>query len=52
LRARSLVAQSAKTAGRDKFAVKDGERVDTLFMDIGQAADYLEEYEEKLMEHQ
>lgn len=47
----SLAAQSAKTASREKVTVKDVERVDKLFMDIGEAADYLREYEEKLMTH-
>ena len=30
----------------------DVDRVDALFVDIGEAADYSEEYEEKLMRHQ
>ncbi|MFQ6068613.1 MAG: RuvB-like domain-containing protein [Candidatus Bathyarchaeia archaeon] len=47
----SLAAQNAKTAGRDKVIVEDVERVDKLFMDIGEAADYLKRYEEKLMTH-
>jgi len=47
----SLAAQSAKTAGRDTVTVEDVERVDSLFMDIGEAAEYLKRYEEKLMTH-
>lgn len=47
----SLAAQSAKTAGRDKVTVEDVERVDQLFMDIGEAAEYLKKFEEKLMTH-
>lgn len=47
----SLAAQSAKTAGRDRVTIKDVERVDKLFMDIGEAADYLKQYEDKLMTH-
>jgi len=47
----SLAAQSAKTAGRDKVTVEDVERVDKLFMDIGEAADCLKQYEKKLMTH-
>lgn len=47
----SLAAQSAKTASREKVTVEDVERVNKLFMDIGEAADYLKKYEEKLMKH-
>jgi TBP-interacting protein len=47
----SLASQSAKTAGRDKVTVADVDRVDVLFMDIGEAADYLKKYEERLMKH-
>jgi len=47
----SLAAQSAKTAGRDKVTVEDVEKVDKLFMDIGEAADYLKQYEERMMTH-
>ncbi len=47
----SLAAQSAKTADRDKVTVEDVERVDKPFMDIGEAAEYLKRYEEKMMTH-
>ncbi|MDH5634881.1 MAG: RuvB-like domain-containing protein, partial [Candidatus Bathyarchaeota archaeon] len=47
----SLAVQSAKAGGRDKVTMKDVERVDDLFMDIGEAAEFLKEYEEKLMRH-
>jgi DNA helicase TIP49 (TBP-interacting protein) len=47
----SLAAQSAKTADRDKVTVTDVEKVDQLFMDIGEAAEYLKKFEEKLMTH-
>lgn len=47
----SLAAQSAKTASRDRVNVEDVERVDNLFMDIGEAADYLKQYEKKMMTH-
>jgi DNA helicase TIP49 (TBP-interacting protein) len=42
---------SGKTADRDKVTVKDVEKVDQLFMDIGEAAEYLKKFEEKLMTH-
>ena len=47
----SLAAQSAETGGKGKVTMKDVERVDDLFMDIEEAAEYLKEYEEKLMRH-
>jgi TBP-interacting protein len=47
----SLAAQNAKTAKRKKVILKDIERVDKLFMDIGEAADYLKKHEEKMMTH-
>lgn len=47
----SLAAQSAKTASRDRVTVEDIDRVDKLFMDIGEAAEYLKRYEEKMMTH-
>jgi len=45
----SPAAQSAKVGGKDKVTMKDVERVDDLFMDIGEAAEYQKKYEEKLM---
>ena len=47
----SLAAQSAKTASRDRVTVEDVDRVDKLFMDIGEATEYLKRYEEKMMTH-
>jgi len=47
----SLAAQNAKTLKREKVTVEDVERVDKLFMDIGEAAEHLRKYEEKFMTH-
>ncbi len=47
----SLAAQNARTAKHEKVTVNDVERVDKLFMDIGEAAEHLRKYEEKLMHH-
>jgi len=47
----SLAAQNARTMGRERVNVEDVERVDKLFMDIGEAAEHLRKYEEKLMIH-
>lgn len=47
----SLAAQNARAMKREKVTVEDVERVDKLFMDIGEAAEHLKKYEEKLMFH-
>jgi len=47
----SLAAQNAKAAKRDKVTLEDVTRVDKLFMDVGEAAEYLRKYEEKLLKH-
>jgi len=47
----SLAAQNARTMKHPKVTVEDVERVDSLFMDIGEAAEHLKKYEEKLMKH-
>jgi DNA helicase TIP49 (TBP-interacting protein) len=47
----SLSAQNARSLGHEKVLVRDVERVDSLFMDIGEAAEHLKKYEEKLMHH-
>jgi TBP-interacting protein len=47
----SLAAQNARTAKREEVNVKDVERVEKLFMDIGQAAEHLRKYEEEMMMH-
>ena len=47
----SLAAQNAKAGGREKVTVDDVERVDKLFMDIGEAAEHLKKYEDKWMMH-
>lgn len=47
----SLAAQNARAAKRESVTLKDVERVDKLFMDIGEAAEHLRKYEEKLMYH-
>lgn len=47
----SLAAQNARTMNRERVNVEDVERVDKLFMDIGEAAEHLRKYEEKLMIH-
>jgi TBP-interacting protein len=47
----SLAAQNARSLGHEKVTVEDVDRVDSLFMDIGEAAEHLKKYEEKLMKH-
>jgi len=47
----SLAAQNAKTMKRERVTVEDVERVDKLFMDIGEAADHLKKYEKRMMLH-
>jgi len=47
----SLAAQNARTAKHENVTVDDVERVNGLFMDITEAAEYLRKYEEKLMYH-
>jgi len=47
----SLSAQNAKANKKTKVTVEDVQRVDDLFMDIGEAAEYLRKYEEKMMIH-
>jgi len=47
----SLAAQNAKAAKKAKVTVEDVQRVDDLFMDIGEAAEYLKKYEERMMIH-
>ena len=47
----SLAAQNAKRRKSEKVTVEDVQRVNSLFMDINEAADYLRRYEEKLLTH-
>jgi len=47
----SLAAQNARAMKHEKVSVEDVERVDELFMDVGEAAEHLRKYEEKLMHH-
>ena len=47
----SLAAQNAKAMKRERVTVEDVERVDKLFMDIGEAAEHLKKYEERMMLH-
>lgn len=47
----SLAAQNAKALNKKKVAIEDVQRVDELFKDINEAAEYLRKYEEKLMIH-
>lgn len=47
----SLAAQNAKTMKHEKVTADDVKRVDKLFMDIGEAAEHLRKYEEKMMVH-
>jgi len=47
----SLAAQNAKAMGHELVTAQDVERVDKLFMDIGEAAEHLKKYEKKLMIH-
>jgi TBP-interacting protein len=47
----SLAAQNAATKNHKKVTVKDVERVDSLFMDVGEASEHLRKYEDKLMHH-
>ena len=47
----SLSAQNSKVMKRERVTIEDVERVDSLFMDVGEAAEHLRKYEEKLMYH-
>ena len=47
----SLAAQNAGTMKHKTVTVKDVERVDSLFMDVGEASEHLKKYEDKLMHH-
>jgi len=47
----SLAAQNSRILKHDAITLDDVKRVDGLFMDIGEAADHLRKYEEKLMYH-
>ncbi|MEM2106162.1 MAG: RuvB-like domain-containing protein [Candidatus Bathyarchaeia archaeon] len=47
----SLAAQNAKSAKKEKVSIEDVQRVDELFMDIGEAAEYLKQQEERMMVH-
>jgi len=47
----SLGAQNARAMGHEKIFLDDVNRVDSLFMDIGEAAEHLRKYEEKFMKH-
>jgi len=47
----SLAAQNAASMKRKAVTVEDVERVDSLFMDIGEASEHLRKYEDKLMYH-
>ncbi len=47
----SLSAQNAKVSDKEKVTKDDVLRVNKLFMDIKEAAEYLKKYEEKLMVH-
>ncbi|MEM3699265.1 MAG: RuvB-like domain-containing protein [Candidatus Bathyarchaeia archaeon] len=47
----SLAAQNATAMKRKSVTLEDVERVDALFMDIGEASEHLRKYEEKLMYH-
>jgi len=47
----SLAAQNARVAKRDRVEVEDVRRVSGLFMDVGEAAEYLRKHEERMMRH-
>ncbi len=47
----SLAAQNARALNNEKVSLEDVQRVDDLFMDINEAAEYLRKYEEKMMIH-
>lgn len=47
----SLAAQNAGSTKHNFVTVKDVERVNGLFMDVGEAAEHLRKYEKKLMYH-
>ena len=47
----SLSAQNAATMKHKTVTVEDVERVDSLFMDVGEASEHLRKYENKLMHH-
>ena len=44
-------APKPRGSKHEKVALKDVERIDKLFMDVGEAAEHLRKYEEKLMYH-
>jgi len=47
----NLAAQSTRALQHEKVKVEDVQRMGSLFMDIGEAAEHLKKYEEKLMKH-
>ncbi|MDI6691051.1 MAG: RuvB-like domain-containing protein [Candidatus Bathyarchaeota archaeon] len=47
----SLSAQNAIAMKHKSVTLEDVERVDALFMDVGEASEHLRKYEEKLMYH-
>jgi len=47
----SLAAQNAKSAKKEKVTLEDVQRVDDLFMDMSEAAEYLRKHEERMMIH-
>jgi len=47
----SLAAQNARLRKHEAVTIEDVERVDSLFMDVSEAAEHLKKYEEKLMYH-
>lgn len=47
----SIAAEHARSSGSPKVTAKDVERVDGLFMDIGEAVDHLKKYEALMLKH-
>jgi len=47
----SLAATNAKRRDREQVEKEDVKYVDKLFMDVGEAAEYLHRYEEKMLKH-
>lgn len=47
----SIAAEQAKVGGSPKITAKDVERVDWLFMDIGEAVEHLKRYEALMLKH-
>ncbi|HDD39784.1 MAG TPA: RuvB-like helicase [Nitrososphaeria archaeon] len=47
----SLASQNAKRMGHEKVTIEDVKHVESLFMDVKEASEYLRKYEERLLSH-